>query len=348
MTRSLLVATAAFCAALAGAGCAEAGAPATSSAKVHCKPPPPTRPITPAQGPLTIAIDGGYGDWGPCETRHRAALGAAVTRHEWDPRAGLRAQDALVGKAATRTHTRIHALLGGNDLGDPDSYRKFVVAFIRRYGVGGSYWAEHPGLDAHRYAIRTFELGNEPYFGEMSAEEYADAILPALRRVKRLRLPARIVLASRVEGTDASWMETLYRRIPRLNSLYYAFADHPYWYGHSPAAGGGEAPFERVETLRRRMDALGAADKPIFITEYGESTADCGEECVSEATQARHLSQMIAFCRRPELGIALLSIYQLIDRGTRSGDRELEFGLLRQNGSRKPSWAVVRKALSRS
>ena len=37
-----------------------------------------------------------------------------------------------------------------------------------------------------------------------------------------------------IYGTDASWMDTLYPTIPNLNELFYAFAEHPYWYGHEP------------------------------------------------------------------------------------------------------------------
>jgi hypothetical protein len=293
-----------------------------------------------------IAIDGGYGDWSGSETGYRAALGAAVTRHEWNPSRPVDAQDALVLEAASQVHTRIHALLGGNDLGDPAQYREWVVAFIRRYGLGGSFWAEHPALDESRYAMRAFELGNEPYFGTMSAAEYADAVRPALEEVERLGLPAKMVLVSRVYGSDTSWMDTIYDRIPNLNSLFYAFADHPYWYGHHPAAGTAAGPFERIETLRQRMNEQGADAKPIFITEYGESTAGCGGECVSEQEQADHLSAMIdAAVTRTGWKIEMVSLYQLLDRGTNSGSRELEFGLLREDGSKKPSYAAVQVAV---
>ena len=78
-----------------------------------------------------VGIDGGYAGWSSTETPYRAALGAAVTRHEWDPAQPVNAQDALVLKAASQVHTRIHALLGGNDLGDATHYREWVVAFIR-------------------------------------------------------------------------------------------------------------------------------------------------------------------------------------------------------------------------
>ena len=309
-------------------------------------PEPEPAPAPTASGSLVIGIDGGYGGWSSTETTYRAQLGAAVTRHEWDIAAPVNQQDALVLKAASQVHTRIHALLGGNQLGNAGSYRDFVVAFIRRYGVGGSFWAEHPELDASRYAMTTFELGNEPYFGAMSASLYADTVRPALEEVKRLGLPAKIVLPTRAYGTDTSWMDTLYARIPNLNDLVYAFAEHPYWYGHDPAQVSAAGPFLRIETTRRRMNEKGASSKAILITEYGESTANCGSECVTEAVQAEHLKAMLnAAITRTEWKIEMVSVFQLLDRGTGSTDRELQFGLLRQNGTQKPSYSMVRERI---
>ncbi len=309
-------------------------------------PPPAEPPLPPpASGAFTVAIDGGYAGWSSNETTYRTQLGAAVTRHEWNPSRPVDAQDDLVLKAASQVHTRIHAQLGGNELGDATHYREWVVAFIRRYGRGGTFWEEHAELDEARYAIQTFELGNEPYFGGMSAGLYADTVRPALEEVKRLGMPAKMILVSRIYGTDTSWMDTLYARIPNLNSLFYAFADHPYWYGHDPAEVSPAGPFGRIEALRQRMDELGAGSKPIFITEYGESTAGCGGECVDEETQAEHLAEMLAaVVNHPEWKIEMVSIYQLLDRGTDSAERELEFGLLREDGTEKPSYSIVQAA----
>lgn len=302
--------------------------------------------VAPHVGPLVIGIDGGYGGWSSREVEERAALGAAVTRHEWDPSEPVNAQDSLVYLAAAKVQTRIHALLGANELGDPNHYREWVVSFIRRYGIGGSFWRENPELDESRYAITTFELGNEPYFGGMTATEYATTVRPTLEEVQRLGLPAKIILPSRVYGSDTSWMDTLYKVIPNLNTLFYGFADHPYWYGHDPAQVSAAGPFSRLTTLRERMNTLGASSKPIFISEYGESTADCGSECVAESTQALHLDEMIeAITSHPEWGVEMLSVFQLIDRGTNSSDRELQFGLLRQDGTPKPSYSIVETAM---
>jgi len=249
-------------------------------------------------------------------------------------------------QAASEVHTRIHALLGDNELGDPTHYREWVVDFIRRYGVGGSFWSEHPELDASRYAVTTFELGNEPYFGGMSASEYADAVRPTLEAVKQLGLPAKIILPSYIYDEDTHWIDTLYQRIPNLNGLFYAFADHPYWYGHAPSDSGGNSPFERIETLRQKMAEHGAGTKPLFITEYGESTANCGEECVSESVQAEHIQQMIeAVAGHSEWGVELLCLYQLHDWGTDTSSREEQFGLLQQNGTPKAAYSVAEAAM---
>ena len=305
----------------------------------------PKAPL-PETGPLTLAIDGGYGNWSETELEEREALGAAVTRHEWVTSEPVDAQDDVVLAAAAEVHTRIHALLGENDLGDANSYREWVVEFIRRYGPGGAFWSAHPELDSSRYAITSIELGNEPYFGEMSAAEYADAVRPALEEIHQLNLPVKVVLDSRIYGNDTSWMDTLYARIPNLNSLFYAFADHPYWYGHDPAETSPAGPFDRIETLRKRMIEQGSGNKPIWITEYGESTANCGGECVSEQTQAEHLQSMIdAVATHPAWGIEMLSVYQLRDRGTDSSDRERQFGLLREDGTEKPAYGVVAAAM---
>jgi hypothetical protein len=308
---------------------------------------PSASTVTPNPGPLAIGIDGGYGGWWPEEVEFRTALDASVTRHEWDPTQPVNDQDEFMLEATSEVHTRIHAVLGGNELGDATHYEEWVIAFIRRYGVGGSFWSEHPGFDAGRYAITTFELGNEPYFGGMSAGDYADTVRPTLEAVKRLGLPAKFVIPSYIYDKDTHWIDTLYQRIPDFNSLFYAFADHPYWYGHAPAdTSSGNSPFGRIETLRVKMAEHGAGDKPLFLTEYGESTANCGSECVSESVQADHIREMIeAVVSHKAWGVELLSLYQLHDWSTDSSSREQQFGLLRQDGTPKPAYAIARAAM---
>ncbi|HEX5988985.1 MAG TPA: Ig-like domain-containing protein [Solirubrobacterales bacterium] len=304
--------------------------------------PSPTPGTFPGSG-LTIAVDGGHGYWSDAEIGYRTQLGAAVTRHEWDPTEPVDHQDEIVYAAAAQIHTRIHAQLGANWLGTAGSYREFVLAFIARYGLGGTFWKLHPELNEQAYAITTVELGNEPYFGDMSADLYADTVRPTLEAIKSQNLPVKVVLVSRVYGTDTSWMDTLYAKIPNLNNYFYAFADHPYWYGHSPDEGTAAGPFGRISVLRNRMNEKGAADKPIWLTEYGQSTANCGSQCVSEATQKEHLQKLLnAAITRNDWKIGLVSVFQLRDRSMNSTDREHGFGLLRYDGGQKPAYSMVR------
>jgi hypothetical protein len=294
---------------------------------------------------LVIGIDGGYSHWSDSEIDARTELGAAVTRFEWEPGTPLAEGEETV-LAAVKVDTRLHALLGGNEIGDPIEYRDWVVEFIRYYGPNGTFWEEHPELDASRYAITTVELGNEPYLEGVSPAEYADAIRPVLEAINDLELPVKVVVAAQVYGDDTSWVDGLYEHIPDLNSLVDAFALHPYWYGHPPDEPGPAGSFERIETLREAIDSHGGGSIPIEITEYGQSTAACGEECVSEEDQAADLAAMIdAVISNPDWKVEMLSIFQLIDRGTGTGERELQFGLLREDGSPKPSYDVVRDAM---
>jgi len=94
------------------------------------------------------------------------------------------------------------------------------------------------------------------------------------------------------------------------------------------------------------MNEHGANTKAIWITEYGESTANCGEECVPEPTQATHLQQMLdAIVSRSDWGVKMISVFQLRDRGTESSDRERQFGLIREDGSPKPAYPIVESAM---
>ena len=115
-----------------------------------------------------------------------------------------------------------------------------------------------------------------------------------------------------------------------------------------PTAAGNGSTLSRLATLRKRMNEKGASNKPIFITEYGQSTADCGEECVSEAQQATDITTLLAgVLSHPEWGVEMISFFQLHDWATESGEREAQFGILRQDGTPKPAYPIVQAAMAR-
>jgi hypothetical protein len=94
------------------------------------------------------------------------------------------------------------------------------------------------------------------------------------------------------------------------------------------------------------MNEKGAADKPIWLTEYGQSTANCGSQCVSEAVQKEHLQKILnAAIARTDWKIGMISVFQLRDRSTNSSDREHGFGLLRYDGGQKPAYSMARSLM---
>jgi hypothetical protein len=64
--------------------------------------------------------------------------------------------------------------------------------------------------------------------------------------------------------------------------------------------------------------------------------------------QAEDLDQLIdTAAARRDLGIELVTVYHLQDRGTHSKDRELQFGTVGEDGSFKPAWDAVRARVRR-
>ncbi len=156
-----------------------------------------------------------------------------------------------------------------------------------------------------------------------------------------------MILPSYIYGQNTSWIDTLYARIPNLNSLFYAFADHPYWYGHDPAEDGGNGPFERIETLRARMIYHGAGSKPIDITEYGESTASLRRR-VRQRVGPGPAPAGDAECGRQPQGLGNRDVPRLPASRPRHRKHAIaseQFGLLREDGTPKPAYSILRSAM---
>ena len=180
----------------------------------------------------------------------------------------------------------------------------------------------------------------------MTATDYADTVRPTLEAVAQLGVPVKVILPSYIYGTDTSWMDTLYQRIPNLNSLFYAFADHPYWYGHDPAQTGANGPVRADrnparadDRSRRRVEAdrhhrVRRVDRQLrrrVRQRGGPGPAPAGD----------------AECRRQphRLGDRDVPRLPARDRGTESTDREEQFGLLREDDTPKPAYSILRAAM---
>jgi hypothetical protein len=232
----------------------------------------------------------------------------------------------------------------------------FTAQVVARYGPGGTFWRAHPELDS-RLAPTTFELWNEPYYerfsvGGVDARRYAKLTAAAARAGRAANPRARFLVAGETRydagnGSVRNWVDDLWAAVPDLGSLVDGIAVHPYTLG-SPLAITSQArnDFRRVDEIRVAARAKSGRALPLWITEVGWSTCDERPACVSEATQAQYTAELFRLLRTRYAGLVTAAyLYGWRSQGgAAASDREGFFGILRADGSRKPSWNALRQA----
>ena len=113
---------------------------------------------------------------------------------------------------------------------------------------------------------------------------------------------------------------------------------HPYPYPRAPDANNAV----------RRMTSIFAdmyGNKPFIATETGYHTGGpSSDRPVSEVVQAKYLLRV--FLENFNAGVVRSYAYEFWDEGTDPANREDHFGLVRYDGSRKPSYLAIRNLLT--
>jgi hypothetical protein len=228
---------------------------------------------------------------------------------------------------------------------DPAPYARFVAALARRYGPGGSFWAEHPRLPAT--PLREWQIWNEPSLREFWHERPWARGYVALLRAARTQLlvvdpGARVILAGL---PNRSWtaLASIYRAGGR--GQFDAVALHPFT---ATVAG----VVEILQRGRKVMARNGDARKPLLVTELSWASAAGKTEWkygieVTERGQAARLRQAYAAlaARRRILRIERVYWYTWL---TQDRDPRYPFdyaGLARLTGGqilRKPAFQALR------
>jgi hypothetical protein len=171
---------------------------------------------------------------------------------------------------------------------DPKPYAAFAAALARRYGPGGSFWDEHPELEAQ--PLRQWQIWNEPslkqfWSDQPFARDYVNLLRPARRAIRGVDPNAKIVLAGL---PNKSWeaLGQVYRAGGR--GLFDVAAFHPF-----------TATVDGVKTIlesdRQVMARNGDGRKPLWVTELswtsakGKTSVTFGNEETQQG-QARKLT----------------------------------------------------------
>jgi polysaccharide biosynthesis protein PslG len=236
------------------------------------------------------------------------------------------------------------------------AFAAFVAHAAARYGPGGSFWRDHPHLDAG-LAPRWFELWNEPYItafstGGVDPARYAQMVVAAARAGRAANPRTKWLMEVDLQWETPShqhrgWMADLYAAEPDLNAYFDGIAVHPYSV-FAPTAGENEAPlaqrFARIGAIERDLVSHGGAGKPMWITELGWSTCGARPDCTSPHDQAQWLSDAFYLAQtRYASFVRALFVYHLYDFVASPLDAQDHYGLLSFNGLPKPAWSVVHR-----
>ncbi|HEX6687659.1 MAG TPA: hypothetical protein VF085_03215 [Solirubrobacterales bacterium] len=160
-------------------------------------------------------------------------------------------------------------------------WTQFVKQAVLRYGPGGSFWAENPGLP--QKPLRAWQIWNEPNFkyfvGRPNPAEYGKLVKLSSTAIRSVDPSAQVVLgglfARPIEATfhkkppqayfAADFLQQMYSSTPGIKSKFQGYALHPY-------TGSYKNLPSRIEEVRQVLARNHDAGKSLFITELGWSS----------------------------------------------------------------------------
>lgn len=225
---------------------------------------------------------------------------------------------------------------------DPARFAAFVAAAAERFVPQG---------------VLHYEVWNEPnlpQFWEPRADPAAYVTLLRLtaERVRAVAPQAVLLSGGLAPAADDEVRGSVDPRtfVQRMYALgaaawFDALAIHPYGFPALPSEpAGGFNLWQQLPQVRRTMEAAGDGGTQVWLTEVGAPTYG-GPGGVSQDRQAEVVRQAVRLSAAlPWAGPVFL--YALRDTGSDPDDREDHFGLLREDGTPKPAYAVLQRELA--
>ncbi len=193
-----------------------------------------------------------------------------------------------------------------------------------RARIGDAHIAAWEGLNEH-------DLSGRPDF-PADVRTLQQALYATIKRDPISAAQQQVIGPSIANVSTAS-------RIGDLSAFMDAGAVHPY--------DGGKLP---ASNLRSHLDGMQVvnAGRPVWATEVGYHTASAATNpwhwALSESAQAKYTTRQ--FLELFNAGVRRAFAYELIDQGLDAADMEQQFGLLRNDGSRKPAFLALRNLIT--
>jgi polysaccharide biosynthesis protein PslG len=240
---------------------------------------------------------------------------------------------------------------------DPNAFATFAAAAATRYAPQG---------------IHTWEIWNEPNIVTFwqpapNVTQYVNLLGATSKAIKAVDPQSFIVSGglapSATSGGNIAPLDFLSQLANQGGiSMVDAIGDHAYSYPVPPGYNVNWNPWRQMASTSPSIESIlaahGAANKKIWITEYGAPTNGPGAlatttnynlkanpDHVNEALQAQMANDSVRLARSLSY-VGALYWYSYKDLGTAKSDRENFFGLRRFDGSAKPAWQSLQSAIS--
>ncbi len=277
----------------------------------------------------TAPVDGVHHyDW-----RFDDSIAAALARHrlQWLP---------IIDYSAPWAQS-----VAGVDHSPPSSaaaYAAYAGALASRYGVGGSFWREHPELPAD--PVLAWEIWNEPdnptfWSPKPDVARYA-ALYEAARDAILGFEPTAAVIVGGLTNPVA-FIPALLSVAPDLRGHIDGIGLHPY--GIDPAG-----VLSNVTKAQQVLAAAGIGDVPLYITELGWTThPPSNPNYLPESKRPAYLEQTIAALGQVRCGLAATIVYTWVTPERNRADGQDWFGIHGPDGAGTPDSAAFAAGLRR-
>lgn len=224
---------------------------------------------------------------------------------------------------------------------NPSAFGQFAAAAAARYASYGAtdweIWNEA------NISFRFDPAPNPALYAQMLKASYTDikAVEPSDTVIVGGTAPSE---TDTTNLKPADFLADLYQN--GAKGYFDAVAAHPYDYPNSPAAGLPDA-WGQMTDMHNVMAQNGDGNKLIWVTEFGSPTngPNVLNDHVTEAQQAQILTDALRLWKTYTWA-GPFYYYDYQDSGTSTSQSENFFGLIRADGTHKPSYDVWVKGIS--
>lgn len=260
-------------------------------------------------------------------------------RHDWD----WSFDDRIAGSLAAHGLAWLPILdysapwaqsIPGQDHSPPRSdadYAAYAAAFAARYGPGGTFWREHPGVSAQ--PVGAIEIWNEPDNGGFWAPSPDPGAYARLYLVTRAAIDAadpgiRVLVGGLTR--PASFLPAMVQAAPDLSGHVDGVAIHPYG---RPAVVAG-----KVASARATLAALGMTEVPLYVTEFGWTTQPAGApDYAPESARPSYIERTLAELVHSGCGVAASLLYTWVTPERDPTDAQDWYGIADPTSAASPT-----------